>query len=971
MPRRQILTERQRSALFDLPTDEASLLRHYILSDDDLTHIRERRRARNRFGFALQLCALRYPGRLLSPGELIPQELSRFLAAQLGLSVGDLAEYAAREETRHEHLAALRTIYSYRSFAGRGAQELRDWLATQAEDARSNEDLVRRFVERCRQTQIILPAITTIERLCADALVEAERRIEMRIAERLDQPMRDQLNALLTEMVEGNISRFIWLRKIETGDNSAMANRLLDRLEFLQNLALDPQVLAGVPPHRVARLRRQGERYFTDGLRDIGTDRRLATLAVCAVEWAAATADAIVETHDRIVGKTWQEAKRLCDGRAADARTAVTDTLRAFSGLGMVMLEARDDGTSLEAAIATSPGWTELEKLVATASQLTDTLAADPLAHVTQGFHRFRRYAPRMLRRLDIKAAAVATPLMEAIALVRGKCDPPSLPTAFLRSTSKWNRHLKTQDEGDNRLWEVAVLFHLRDAFRSGDVWLAHSRRYADLKQALVPMAAAQATARLAVPFEAEAWLADRKARMSDGLKRLAKAARTGTLPLGSIEDGVLHMERLTAVAPKDADELILDLYRRMPEVRITDILLDVEAATGFADAFTHLRTGAPCQDKIGLLNVMLAEGLNFGLRKMAEASNTHDYWQLSRLSRWHVDSDAIDQALAMVVAAQGRLPMAQFWGMGTSASSDGQFFPTARQGEAMNLVNAKYGNDPGLKAYTHLSDQFAPFATQLIPATVSEAPYILDGLLMNEAGQRAREQYADTGGFTDHVFATASILGYRFIPHIRDLPSKRLYVFNPAGTPSELRGLVGGRVREDLIVSNWPDILRSAATMVAGIMPPSQLLRKFASYPRQHDLALALREVGRIERTLFIIEWILDADMQRRARIGLNKGEAHHALKNALRIGRQGEIRDRTTEGQHYRLAALNLLAAIIIYWNTVHLGQAVAQRSNAGLPVPLELLSHISPLGWAHILLTGEYRWPKNGSRQSILGR
>ncbi|QOD28057.1 Tn3 family transposase (plasmid) [Escherichia coli O68:H12] len=70
--------------------------------------------------------------------------------------------------------------------------------------------------------------------------------------------------------------------------------------------------------------------------------------------------------------------------------------------------------------------------------------------------------------------------------------------------------------------------------------------------------------------------------------------------------------------------------------------------------------------------------------------------------------------------------------------------------------------------------------------------------------------------------------------------------------------------------------------------------------HPRQNNLAVALREVGRIERTLFIIEWILDTDMQRRAQIGLNKGEAHHALKNALRIGRQGEIRDRTTEGQH-----------------------------------------------------------------------
>ncbi len=95
----------------------------------------------------------------------------------------------------------------------------------------------------------------------------------------------------------------------------------------------------------------------------------------------------------------------------------------------------------------------------------------------------------------------------------------------------------------------------------------------------------------------------------------------------------------------------------------------------------------------------------------------------------------------------------------------------------------------------------------------------------------------------------------------------------------------------EDLIVANWPDIFRCAATMTAGKIRPSQLLRKLASYPRQNNLAVALREVGRIERTLFIIEWILDTDMQRRAQIGLNKGEAHHALKNALRIGRQGKF--------------------------------------------------------------------------------
>ena len=172
---------------------------------------------------------------------------------------------------------------------------------------------------------------------------------------------------------------------------------------------------------------------------------------------------------------------------------------------------------------------------------------------------------------------------------------------------------------------------------------------------------------------------------------------------------------------------------------------------------------------------------------------------------------------------------------------------------------------------------------------------------------------------------------------------------------------MIGGRVRERLINDNWPGILQVAATMATGTVAPSLILRQLASYPRRNDLAAALREIGRVERTLFMIDWALDPGMQRRAQIGLNKGESHHALKNALRIGQQGEIRDRTTESQHYRIAGLNLLAAIVIYSNTLRLGEAVVQRQRAGLPAPPGLLAHTSPLGWAHILLTGEYRWRK----------
>lgn len=961
MPRRVTLTDRQREALLHLPVDQGELLRHYTLSDEDLGHIRQRRRAHNRFGFALQLCVLRYPGRVLAPGELIPAQVSDFIAAQLGPTSDDLLLYAAREETRHEHLADLRRIYGYRSFSGRGARDLREWIAREAEAATSNEDLARRFVAECRRTRTILPGSSTIERLCADALVEAERRIEDLIAHRITPTLSENLAHLLEDTVDGRVTRFVWLRQFEVGANSAAANRLMDRLEYLQRFDLPADLLDGVPAHRVTRLRRQGERYYADGMRDLPEDRRLAILAVCTLEWRSSLADVIVETHDRIVGRLYRASERLCNTRIADEKAAVRDTLKSFAEIGGALLGAQDDGTALDGIIATGPGWERFRTLVATASALTNVLAADPLSRVLDGYHRFRLYAPRMLRLLDMQAAPIATPLLAAVAMLRNgiKVDPP---VDFLRPNSKWHRHLCAEPSGDHRLWEIAVLFHIRDAFRSGDIWLAGSRRYGDLKQLLVPPQAIEQTARLAVPLRPGEWLAERRARLDTRLKEFGRAARTGTIPGGIIENGKLHIDKLRADTPEGAEDLVLDLYQQLPPARITDLLLEVDERTGFSEAFTHLRTGAPCSDRIGLMNVLLAEGVNLGLRKMAAATNTHSFWELLRIARWHVEGSAYDRALAMIVEAHAALPMAAFWGQGQSASSDGQFFLATEQGEAMNLINAKYGNVPGLKGYSHVSDQYAPFATQVIPATVSEAPYILDGLLMNDAGRRVRQHFADTGGFTDHVFAACALLGYRFAPRIRDLPQKRLYAFTPNATPANVRALVGGKINEPLIERNWPDILRIMATIAAGIVAPSQILRKLASYPRQNELALALREVGRIERTLFMIDWILDAGLQRQAQIGLNKGEAHHALKRAISFHRRGEIRDRSGEGQHYRIAGMNLLAAIIIFWNTMKLGEVVNTRAASGTHIAPDLLAHVSPLGWEHINLTGEYRWPKS---------
>ena len=144
--------------------------------------------------------------------------------------------------------------------------------------------------------------------------------------------------------------------------------------------------------------------------------------------------------------------------------------------------------------------------------------------------------------------------------------------------------------------------------------------------------------------------------------------------------------------------------------------------------------------------------------------------------------------------------------------------------------------------------------------------------------------------------------------------------------------------------------------------MTASLILRKLGSYPRQNGLAVALRELGRIERTLFILDWLQSVELRRRVNAGLNKGEARNALARAVFFYRLGELRDRSFEQQRYRASGLNLVTAAIVLWNTVYLERVVraVQRHNQNLDEAL--CKHLSPLGWEHINLTGDYVWKQN---------
>jgi len=139
----------------------------------------------------------------------------------------------------------------------------------------------------------------------------------------------------------------------------------------------------------------------------------------------------------------------------------------------------------------------------------------------------------------------------------------------------------------------------------------------------------------------------------------------------------------------------------------------------------------------------------------------------------------------------------------------------------------------------------------------------------------------------------------------------------------------------------------------------PSAILRRLAAAGAGNTLSRALRAVGRIERTLFVLRWLSDPALRQRSHAGLNKGEASNALRRTVFFHRQGEFRDRTFENQSFRASGLSLVTAVIVHWNTVYLNLAARRLCADGVAVPNAMLAHVAPLGWDHISLPGDYDW------------
>ncbi len=255
----------------------------------------------------------------------------------------------------------------------------------------------------------------------------------------------------------------------------------------------------------------------------------------------------------------------------------------------------------------------------------------------------------------------------------------------------------------DRRYYEFCVLSELRDRLHAGDVWVVGSRQYRSFEERLLSRETTQnmhkaGTLPIAVEADFDRFIESRCTMLDERLKEVDTRAKGGLLPDVTIENGVLKISPIEKSTPPEAKALTERLYAMLPRIRITDLLAEVARWTLFPDCFTHLRTGDTVADNRILMAALLAEGLNLGLTRMAEACSIASLGQLAWTSDWYIREETYALALRCLVNQQQREPFAAIFGSGTASSSDGQFFQAAGFGRDASTFNAHYSQQSGFK---------------------------------------------------------------------------------------------------------------------------------------------------------------------------------------------------------------------------------------------------------------------------------
>lgn len=948
---KELLTPDQRKEILSLNNlSEFEFTSYYSLSDYDIEVVNRHRRDHNRLGFALQLCILRNPGCTLNSMLDIPDNLIAYVAKQIDVNPDVFSSYAKRDTTRREHLEEIRQVYGYRNLNNSDYRTISNDLLKSALENGNTMYLVRTALDLLRKGKIILPVIPTIERMVWLARIRAEKRIFATLTRNLSKGQKYELEKLIDSTTNNNKTKLAWLREIPGHSSPDSFLKVIKRLQFIKNINITADTSL-LHPNRLLQLARIGARYEPHSFRRFKEDKRYALLVAHLITLSQDLTDHAIEIHDRQMmvlqakGRKTQEEMQKQNGKS------VNEKVVHYADIGSALIKAKEDGIDPYVALDQVMPWEKIVESIEEAKLLSRPMDYDYLDLIKTRYNYLRKYTPILLGSLEFRSTKSAKPLLVALDTIRelnesGKRKvPDGSPLDFV--PKRWQKHVFDDEGNINRqYYEMAALTELKNYIRSGDVWVEGSRLHKDFEEYLVSKddwdRAKVTGTNIAVDVNFEQYIQERYDVLNTKLQWISK--NIDKIDSINIKKQKIHVERLQADTPEESRNFSLSLYKILPKVKLTDLLMEVAEWTGFEKSFVHASSNQSPkgEEKSVVMAALMAMGTNIGLTKMAEATPDISYRQMANVMQWRLHEDAMTRAQATLVNYQHRLSLTSYWGDGTTSSSDGMRVPVGVSSLHADS-NPHYGTGKGTTIYRFTSDQFTSFYAKVINTNARDAVHVIDGLLHHESDLSIEEHYTDTAGYTDQVFGLSHLLGFRFAPRLRDISDAKLYTISSPNEFPNIKGILRGKINIKVIKENFDDVLRLAHSIREGRVSGSLMMGKLGSYARQNKIATALREIGRIEKTIFILDYITNETLRRRVHRGLNKGEAMNGLARALFFGKRGEFRERGIQDQLQRASALNIIINAISVWNTVYLGEATKEfKKNHALKE--ELLTHFT---------------------------
>jgi len=887
---------------------EDALTRHWSLTAADTAEVLRARGTEHRLRCAVQLCMLRATGRFVANYRCVPPEAVNHLAHQLGLDPLLFLPDPERPATESAQLQRIRRHLGWHEFDQAAEQGLRVRLQERAAEGMTPGPLLVLAEDLLRAARVVLPAPSTLERLVASVAAGAVQDLFEGIAAGLPGQLRDAIEDLVDVPDGEHRSPLAHLKEPPPAARAPAIAASLAKLDLLEGLLGAGVDMEAVTPQLLRHLAQLGRRYDAQALKRFAAPKRHALVAAFLVETRRALLDQVVTMHDQYMTGLDRRSRLAFEDKHRRLRRRARAGIDTLLATVDILLDA-----DREAPISSLYKELSEEELREAAADCRAFARLEERGFVDELAARYgdlRKYLPAFLA-LPFEAAAGSEALLAAVEVAR-KLDAGAsekllddAPRHFIPAA--WRKALGPAGSRPRRaLWEIALAFAVRDALRSGDLFLAASRRHVSFWNLVMgerqwAEAKKDAYARLPVPPQPDDALGALRARFNEA----AGAAARG-LPrnlFARIQDGELRLRQPDAlpISP-ELRKLRSVIGASLPQVRIEDMLRQVDRWTGLSRALTPLggyepRGGEDTYQT--LLAALIAHGTNLGVAAMSGSIEGMTPDRLHHASQWFLREATLKAANKAMVDRHHTLPFSATWGDGRLSSSDGQRFAVQRDG-LLGAVYPRYFGyyDRAITLYTHLSDQFGVFATQAISCAPREAGYVLDGLLENDTLIRPLVHTTDTHGFTEQLFGLCHLLGIAFMPRLKDLPDQHLYKLDKQADHGVLEPLFRGTVDLALIAEQWDQLVRIAASLRDRTAPAHVVLQRLINASPADRVSKALTALGRACKTLFILRYIAEEPTRLMIQRQLNRGEARHSLARWLFFANRGEFRGPSRPG-------------------------------------------------------------------------